>query len=481
MMDFGIAAVTGWSALRAVVDALFAVVAGAAIAGELRRSPLGGRRVLWMLILATILAPDLIAGYAFSNFSLSLIRDPAWNEAFLTLLIGLKATAIAAVMLHFSPAPALTPAGSHLLRLAGERIGWLDRMRIIGRGEPSRMLPALGIAFLFAFQQFELPSLTGATAWTVTLFDRQAQVPDPWDSARPLVWPLAVELVALAPVPLFILAATASKRRAVPPMRRRSVERGFAWLVAFLTASLTAAVPFGILVVESVPGLGYVLEGTPTAVSFWREVATALGYGIAAAVFAFLPAVGLLRLTASPRWRPVGMILLLVACVPGLCGPLVPSLFAVAWLQTPWLLPLRDTLVPLVTVLALFLLPRAILLEALARSVREAPAIHLARRLRASPIDDQRRAGRLLIWDLDGFGRYCRVSLLAYWGYLDLTAATILAPAAVVPVTARLYNLMHYGHNASLSTMALLAVVVPAVAFAALLVVRRLVLRLAVR
>lgn len=478
-MDFGIATVTGWSALRAVVDALFAVIAGAAIAGELRRSPLGGRRVLWMLVLTTILAPDLIAGYAFSNFSLSLIRDPAWNEAFLTLLIGVKATAVAAVMLYFTPAPPLTPAGRHLLRLAGDRVSLPDRWRIIGRGRLIRMLPALAVAFLFAFQQFELPSLTAAKAWTVTLFDRQALVPDPATSAASLVWPVTVELLALGPLLLFVLGATASRRHAVPPVQGRCAERASAWFIALIAAALTAIVPCGLLVFEAVPGLGYVLAGTPTALSYWREIAVALGYGAASALAAYLSAVGLLRLVTSHR--RLGVIALALACVPGLCGPLVPSLFAVALLQTPWLLPLRDTLLPLVVVLALSLLPRAVLLESLARLVRDSTAISLARKLRMSPDGDQRRAGRLLLWELDGFGRFCRVSLLAYWGYLDLTAATILAPPAVVPVTARLYNLMHYGHNASLSAMALVAVAVPAFAFAASLAARRLILRMAVR
>lgn len=472
MTDLGIAAETGWSALRALVAALFAVAAGTAISGELWRLSARGRRALWLLVLATILAPDLIAGYAFSNFSLSLIRDPLLNEAFLTLLIGLKAAAIAAVMLSFAPPPAMTSAGGHVLTLAGNRIGGFDRLRLRMQGIAGRLLPALAVAFLFAFQQFELPSLTASTAWTVTLFDRQALVPDPVESAKSLIWPLAVELVALAPIVLFVVRAAPAKRRNVPPAARRLPLRLLAWFCAVLAVSLAAVIPLGMLLLESLPGLGYVLPRTPTAVSYWHEVVTALGYGVVAAVAATLPAIGLLRLTSSTRWRSLGIVLLLTACIPGLCGPLIPSLFVVAWLQSPWLLPLRDTLIPLVTVLALFLLPRAILLESLAQLIRDEPALHLANRLRTSPEARQRRAGRQLLWEQAGFGRYCRVSLLAYWGYLDLTAATILAPAVVVPVTARLYNLMHYGHNASLSAMALFAVVVPAAVFAAILAAR---------
>lgn len=481
MTDWGVAEVTWLSAGRSAVVAVFAAAAGYAIAAELRRARPGVRGILWVTLLGTLLAPDLVAGYGYRNFSLSLARHPAWNEAFLTLLIGLKAAAVAAVVVRFSPAPPLTPAGRHALRLVGGRIGLAERLRIAGRGECTRALPAVAVAFLFAFQQFELPSLTGGTAWTVTLFDRQALLPDVSESADPLVWPVAVELLLLVPVVAFVLRSAGANRRAVPPAGRSAAIRAAAWSVVVAAAVLTAVVPFAVLVREGAAGLGYVAQRTPNAVSYWREVGTALGFGIPAGVLASLAGVLLLRLASSPPRRLPGVILLALACVPGLCGPLVPSLVAVELFQSPVLLPLRDTLVPLAVVLGLFLLPRAVLLEALSRVTRGGATIHLARKLKSSPDRGQQAAGRRLLWELDGFGRFCRVSLLAYWGYLDLTAAAILAPPDVVPVTARLYNLMHYGHNASLSAMALVMTAVPALLFAGLIAARHLSLRLFAR
>jgi ABC-type Fe3+ transport system permease subunit len=474
--DFGVAVATGWTALRGAVIAPLAVAAAGAIVAELRRTSPSGRRWLWGLLLASILSPDLVAGYGYRNFSLSLARHPAWNEAFLTLLIGLKATAVAAVMLYFTPDPALAPSGRHLLKLG--RVDGFERWRLLAaHGSFARILPALAISFLFAFQEFELPSLTGATAWTVTLFDRQAMLPDLADSADPVVWPLAVELLAFSPFVVLVLRSVARSRRAVGPSHVSRIPHTVAWSIAVLIAALTMLVPFAILVREGASSFGYVATNAPNVVGYWREVAIAAGYGMPSGVVAFLVATGLLGLIRRRNTRAIGTALLVLGCIPGLCGALVPSLVAVEWLQSPPWLALRDSLVPLIAVLGLFLLPRAVLLEALANLARDGQAIHLARELRTSPVSAQKRAGRALLWRLDGFGRFCRVSLLAYWGYLDLTAATILAPPGVVPVTARLYNLMHYGHNAALSAMTLVAVLLPLAGFLTLLAARRLLFR----
>jgi len=479
--DWGVAEVTWLSAARSLVAAVFAAGVGFTIAAELRRASGLARGVLWVSLLATLLAPDLVAGYGYRNFSLSLARHPAWNEVFLTLLIGLKAAAVAAVVVRFSADPPLTPAGRHALRRGGGRIGFADRFRIAARGGLGGVLPAFAIAFLYSFQQFELPSLTGGTAWTVTLFDRQALLPDLADSADPLVWPLAVELALLGPVVAFVLRSPAANRRTVAPAAHSLAFRISGWAVAVSAAVLTAGLPFAVLVREGAAGLGFVAARTPAAAAYWHEAATALGFGVAAGLAAYAAGVALLRFASSPGWRGPGMIALALACVPGLCGPLVPSLFAVEWVQSPVLLPLRETLAPLVVVLALFLLPRAILLEALSRRTRDLAATHLARTLRSAGDQVRRAAGRRLLWQLDGFGRFCRVSLLAYWGYLDLTAAAILASPDVVPVTARLYNLMHYGHNTALSAMTLVTVAVPLFAFAAFLTARHLSFRLIAR
>ncbi len=467
--DLGFTAVVAWSAFRSAVAAAVAVACGAPIARELGRGGPAGR-MLWAAVVLAVVMPDLIVGYGYSNFALSLLRHPRWNEACVTALIACKTTAVAAALLRFSPRSPLTASGAHLLRLAGGRIGPIRRAAIVLCAQTGRLAPAAAVAFLFAFQQFELPSLMNATAWTVSLFDRQALLPDLADSAALLPLPVLLGLIALVPAVACVLRL-AGNGGPVPSERRSPTSRSSAWTLAAAAVGLAAIVPFGIVLRESVGGWGGVVVASGTV----REVTTALLLGTASGMLAYAAAAGLLRATTGPRaW---GVPLLVLALLPGLCGPLAPSLAVVAALQHPILLPFRDTLLPLVAVLVASLLPRAVLLAAIGRPMRRGSTAHLARLLQSSADVARRRNGARLLWRLDGFGRFCRVGLLAYWGYLDLTAATILAPPAVVPVSARLYNLMHYGHNAALSALSLVALAAPAVAFAAAVLIRLSLLR----
>ena len=131
--------------------------------------------------------------------------------------------------------------------------------------------------------------------------------------------------------------------------------------------------------------------------------------------------------------------------------------------QTDWLNPLYDTLAPLGIALVLFLAPRALLLQLLFRSGRPHESGWLIKLLSRSAVDHQRRTAGRLLWSIQRSRHFWAMALLALWAYWDLTSAAILHPSSMVPASVRLYNLMHYGHNAVLSAMTLLAVAVPLV------------------
>src|SRR5579871_5336352 len=63
------------------------------------------RRMAWVLLLSPYLMPVLITGYAYASFSLSLIHHPVLNMLFYAVLVCLKFTPIAALILHFTPSP----------------------------------------------------------------------------------------------------------------------------------------------------------------------------------------------------------------------------------------------------------------------------------------------------------------------------------------------------------------------------------------
>ena len=48
-----------------------------------------------------------------------------------------------------------------------------------------------------------------------------------------------------------------------------------------------------------------------------------------------------------------------------------------------------------------------------------------------------------------------------YLAYFDVTVSKILAPASMMPIMGRLYDLMHYGRDTMLSAYVLVTVAVP--------------------
>src|SRR5208337_1396076 len=74
------------------------------------------RRVAWGLLLAPYFTPVLLTGYAYANFSLSLIHHPVINTIFYSALLWWKFTPIAAVILHFTPPP-ISAEAIHCRRL----------------------------------------------------------------------------------------------------------------------------------------------------------------------------------------------------------------------------------------------------------------------------------------------------------------------------------------------------------------------------
>jgi ABC-type Fe3+ transport system permease subunit len=148
-------------------------------------------------------------------------------------------------------------------------------------------------------------------------------------------------------------------------------------------------------------------------------------------------------------------VLLVSAVFAGLLGPLVLSLAVLAAVQSPGLISLRDTPVPLVFTLGLILLPMALVLKRVLELAGHHSALHLTTLLPTS------RAVQGLVWRLRTSGPFWATVLLFVWAYWDLTASAILAPIGMTPVTVRLYNLMHYGQIAALSAMTCAAFAAP--------------------
>ena len=89
--------------------------------------------------------------------------------------------------------------------------------------------------------------------------------------------------------------------------------------------------------------------------------------------------------------------------------------------------------------------------------------LQLADLMRRSAASSVRREGRKLSWAMRVQPAFWVIVLLAYWGYWDLTVSSILRPVRMPSFTPELYNKMHYGRNATLATMSLIAGLLPLV------------------
>src|ERR1019366_3547076 len=159
--------------LRSLIIGVLAVAAARLVRTLLadRRSPV--RRAAWILLLAPYFTPVLLTGYAYASFSLSLIHHPIVNTIFYSALLWWKLTPIAAVILHFTPAP-ISAEAIHCRRLTSQSSKFSDWAFLIRAGGAGGPVAAFAVVFLCAFAEFEMASLMVVKSWTVALFDAHA-------------------------------------------------------------------------------------------------------------------------------------------------------------------------------------------------------------------------------------------------------------------------------------------------------------------
>jgi hypothetical protein len=150
----------------------------------------------------------------------------------------------------------------------------------------------------------------------------------------------------------------------------------------------------------------------------------------------------------------------------------VLALVLLAAFNAPGLALLRDTPVPLLLGLAALMFPLAFVMHLVLHAHRPAEALHLASLAGTADAARGSRA-RALAYELQGRKGFWVLCLMFAWGYMELTASSILAPLGMTPVVKRLHELMHFGHSSVLSAMLVAAFALPAALLAAALALRR--------
>ena len=475
-------AACGWTLGRSLLVALLCLPIAWGLRSRLDAMSPAARRVAWGLLLIAFFTPALLTGYAYSKWSLALIRHPGWNEVLYGALLTLRLVPVGVLMLQFCPPPPLSAEGLHCARLLAARIpGLLGRVRFllpfVLRGPLRDALPVFAVVFLMSFQEFETASLMGTASWTVWLFDAQAGGVLLGESLRKAMQPAACEAAVIG---VFLVYAwrtrwlpSAPRRQPGPMSRARDAG---AWLLAAGAFGGAALAPVLLLAKDAVRGIDGVLRNR----EMLGEIATAAGFGVSSGLLASLAAYGLRRAAfgrePSP-WRSALAAVGVAAALPGLMGSLMVSLVALRLFQLPILNLVYDTPAPAVLALVVYLLPRGVVLQLLFGALANESGTHAARMLVASGDAAHRREGRELLWRLKQRPQWLAAGILCLWGYLELTPVAILAPPGVTSAPVRLYNLMHYGRSFSVAAMTLAAMAAAPLLLLAAGGLRRLVVR----
>ncbi len=457
-------AACGWTLLRSLCVALLTVPLCWWLHNELARLPRGRRVLLWTLLLIPFLTPTLLTGYAYSNFSLSLVRHPNWNEVLYMTLLAVRLLPIGTLVIYFAPPPPLSAEAVHCARLARAQTASLQqRIAAVApfaiRGPLRALLTAFAVLFLFVFQEFELASLMGTVSWTVWLFDAQAGGMFLSESLRLAILPMLIQLAILVPLIVF-----AMRSRSLPPThldRQRAAgtwQRAPLWVLAVAACGAVLLTPFLLVGRDTVAGLGAVLRNP----SMLTEIGTAIGFGVASGLCGSLLAAWILKPATNQRTQLSTLIALLVA-LPGFSGSLIVSLGILGLFQLQPLQSLYDTPLPALLALVLFLVPRAILIQLLLQAARPRQGVWLAQLLKVAPDPHQQSAGHSIHWKLSLRGQLLAACVICLWGYLELTPVAILAPPGMTSAPVRLYNLMHYGRSHVLSALTLVSIVAPVI------------------
>jgi hypothetical protein len=482
LAQVGIPAMSLWTAcVWAFFRSLAIVLLGLPICVQLQKGlsrATGWQRSLaWSILLLPLVAPQLVTGYGFANFSLSLIHHPVWNEVLYDVLILIGSVPAGVVLLYFTPPAPVSSEAVHCARLLTARttidqrasnMTWNQWLGIWMRGPARNLVPAAALLFLIAFQEFEMASMMLVPTWTVWLFDAQTGGLLVSKALQYAALPLSFEVFLLGSAALLYWQTRHLTSR---PGRPPSSPGALNWLWCYLACAsgLYCFIPWSLVLGDSWPGYSALLRNRTLPGDILRGLMMALVAGTAV----YLVAYWLQTSKSQTRLRKMLVPLSLVAAITGLMGALSVSLVTLFIFQLPIVYRVYDTPLPWFCGLAWFLAPRAAVVVSVLIVLQRQEPKFLAKILSRSSHVHQRTAGRQLQWEMQGMRHFWGIVLICYWAFLDGTVAALLAPVAWTSSPVRLYNLMHYGQSSVLSAMVVVTFGVPLICVALFLCIRR--------
>ncbi len=496
-----------WSALavtfvRSTCVAFAAAVAARGVNRLLTESQGTVRWTCGILLAIPWLIPGLLVGYAWNGWvfavhgwsvrsgvpglaavaELAVRHDRICNELLLWCLQFSRCLPWAVMMLRWGVRVEESETGWFLRGLAasGARIaGWSHDASPVRRlhREWQRLAPAAGLAFITCFQEFELVARLGRPSWTVWLIDAQA--------TGVAVSGLLVRATIAAVLQTVLIGGMLPVRQGLfsaglaGPVEARGIGwlRVPVWAMLLLGTVAAVAVPAGRLAPGFIHGIAALTGRWPVL----RRLVGEVTVGLAVAVVAATVAIALAKfLEISPTHRGMNRLGPIRSHLPGrgglgtvqasmhwclfwlgAWGAIPLCLLTLCGLAAARLTYLNQTLFPWCLVQSLWLFPRAVCLMSLVRAWRQPQSAYLGTILSHAPDADRRQSAHQLWWRENWRNPVMAGLFLAMTAYFDLPTGQLLAPAGLASAPVTLYTQMHYGRNALLTAMTLLAVAIP--------------------
>ena len=443
----------GITLLRSVAVAGAACMIGSLL-GELLKTKRARVFIIgWLLI--PLLMPALVIGYAYADFSLSLIRRPLLNELFYALLLVMRLSPLAAIVLLLAPRP-VSAMGNHCGQLARQMPRKM-RIKLYLQGQGRALLITWAACFIYCFTEFDIASRMGTRVWVVWVFDTQAGGKPIGQTVISVLLPILLQLL----IAFGALAMLRQPTDHAQPTAHRPIRKAVAWLWSVAAFVGVCVVPGVFVLTGALGAMGSLLQNGSIHKELWAGSFFSLTAGTIAVAIALL-------------LRSRSKYVLLPFAAPGLAGSLVVGLVLLGAFGSSALRPFYDTPLPLLMALVLVVFPIVLLLAVLLHRHWQTPANHLRKLLSHSDRKQHRQTARS-IFIATRFGSLALVWLFACWlCYVELPASALLAPTGMTPAVVRLYNLMHYGRSDTLSAMVLLTYLLPLTLPIAMLVIGRL-------
>ena len=433
------------SVLRSLCIALFTTFAAQHIYNLYSSSHGTFKKALLILIIIPLLVPPLLPAYAYSAFKINFQTLPIINEIFYGLITTARFMpycVLAYYLLNFSKTNSANLCDS---LSPGKKLSLYKKHSI--------HICIYSITFLLCLHEYETASLMRIKQWSIEVFNAhsgglsQTMI----SSLKMIMFPLLLSIIVLATA--FTTLSFSKVNSSLNTIGKNEAGKLSASLLIILIFS-ALIIPLAIVTYSGIVGFGEIFS------SGWmlRETTNSIIFALVATICLAFFSQAILNMSSR---------FIYICLLPGLCGNLILGLIILNLFQFPGLSSLNRTVIPLTLALICTGLPFSLLFNFAFSQKFKNSSLTTASLLPENEHSTILWKLKTVPFILSQFPVFCLL-------WFDLTLNTLLAPTSMPGIFPRLYNLMHYNENEKLSATVVVAVLIPPIILALILVISRL-------